>query len=391
VLITLSVLPLSRNISISQIRGSDLVVSVNRSTSQNYIPRASIHITTDGQLATVVTSGTGTASNPYIITGWNITSHWGAIHITGTTKHFRIEKCWINNSDGHAIFLDSVPAGTASIINNFCTNYGWNNIYLRSSGSSIIANNTCNNGDITLEDSSSSTITNNTCNDGSICLSDSGYSTITNNICNVIRNDGIILEDSEFSKITNNTCNNCSIYLSESESSTLTNNSCNGNSGYGIRLWKSSHSTMTNNSCYDNGNGIELAYSDYNLIICNKLSENSGYGLELSEFSDNNSIHHNSFIQNGQNTSQACDDGLNNQWYDDTVLEGNYWSDYNGTGSYFIAGSAGASDPYPSGEPHHPTPSGIDLNDFFSLLVRVGLFLGILGVLAATIFLSRRR
>ncbi|UCG00905.1 MAG: hypothetical protein JSW11_14965 [Candidatus Heimdallarchaeota archaeon] len=68
-----------------------------------------------------------------------------------------------------------------------------------------------------------------------------------------------------------------------------------------------------------------------------------------------------------------------------------YWSDYNGSGSYFIAGSAGTSDFYPSGGSYHPTPSVIDLSGFFSLLVRIDLFLGILGVLAVTIFLSRCR
>lgn len=394
--IIIVVLSMGINFSMNRIDVIDSKVSVTKSTSQNYTVRDRIIINNDVELAAVATSGMGTSGDPYIIADWNITSNWGGIYITGTTKHFRIEKCWINNSNGNAIALDLVPAGTASLINNFCTGYGWNGIYLRSSGSSIIANNTCtkiSNG-INLEDSESSIIANNTFDnkDGvGISLSDSGSSTVTNNICNDNGVDGIYLENSEFSKITDNTCNNCSIYLGDSESSDVINNTCNGNMGYGIRLWESSFSTITNNSCYDNGNGIELAYSDYSLIMWNKLRENGGFGLELSD-SDNNSIHHNSFIQNGQNTSQACDDGLNNQWYDDTVLEGNYWSDYSGTGSYIIAGSADAYDLYPTGDPPDPNVSNeIDLSDFVFLLVRISLFLGILGVLAVSIFFNRRK
>lgn len=113
------------------------------------------------------------------------------------------------------------------------------------------------------------------------------------------------------------------------------------------------------------------------------MLRNGDYGIEVSQGSDNNSIHHNSFIENEQ---QAYDGGTNNQWYDDTVLEGYYWSDYDGTGSYLIAGPAGASDPCPIDDPY--LKKGID---FFSILIRIGLFLGILGTLAVTIFLSRRR
>ena len=62
-----------------------------------------------------------------------------------------------------------------------------------------------------------------------------------------------------------------------------------------------------------------------NSIVWNTLVGNGAYGIELSDSSVNNVIHHNDFLANGQNTSQACDNGMNNQWYDETVLEGNYW------------------------------------------------------------------
>ena len=59
-------------------------------------------------------------------------------------------------------------------------------------------------------------------------------------------------------------------------------------------------------------------------------------------------LHHNSFIDNNLiGTSQAYDRGANNLWYDAKKKKGNYWSDWNKTGSYSIDGSADSFDLYP--------------------------------------------
>ena len=62
-------------------------------------------------------------------------------------------------------------------------------------------------------------------------------------------------------------------------------------------------------------------------------------------------IHHNALIDNYlDGTSQARDsselDDIENIWYDEILLEGNYWSDWV-SGVYYIDGSAGSVDPYP--------------------------------------------
>ncbi len=44
------------------------------------------------------------------------------------------------------------------------------------------------------------------------------------------------------------------------------------------------------------------------------------------------------------------------RWYNTVTREGNYWSDYTGTGAYQIAGPAGAKDPYPLDEQMKPIP-----------------------------------
>jgi len=53
---------------------------------------------------------------------------------------------------------------------------------------------------------------------------------------------------------------------------------------------------------------------------------------------------------------QAYDDVGGNYWYDNTAQEGNYWSNWDGSGwgtasAYPIDGGAGAYDMYPIGNP----------------------------------------
>ncbi|MHA2075177.1 MAG: NosD domain-containing protein, partial [Candidatus Hodarchaeales archaeon] len=198
---------------------------------------------------------------------------------------------------------------------------------------------------------------------------------------------GIILIYSGSSTVTNNTCNNnyfSSIYLLEFNSSTVANNNCTNNE-YGIFLWESDSSKISHNICNNNSlSGIFLDYSDYNSIVWNTLIGNGDYGISIDLNSDNNTIHHNSFVANTQHESQAYDDGMNNQWYDETLLEGNRWSDYSGTDSYLIAGSAGASDPYPN---TNSSPSPAFMNGVF---FRIGFFLIVFGLLFLFLFVNRR-
>lgn len=68
---------------------SDSLSSVSGSISQKYTVHDPIAITNDGELAAVANSGNGTANDPYIIAGWNITgSSSEGIYITGDNKTF---------------------------------------------------------------------------------------------------------------------------------------------------------------------------------------------------------------------------------------------------------------------------------------------------------------
>ena len=182
------------------------------------------------------------------------------------------------------------------------------------------------------------TLTNYTCkhNDFGICLhrssgglypSPSSLATVTDNICSKNR-IGIYLESSSLATVTDNTCKNNGdgIYLVSSSHVMVTDNICGNNTYSGIFLGSSSHAMLTDNAC----------------------NNNKFYGIKLRSDSDYCIIHHNIFRDNNlEGTSQACDGGKNNTWYEEETQEGNCWSDWKSKKPYPIDGDANATDPYP--------------------------------------------
>jgi parallel beta-helix repeat protein len=87
-----------------------------------------------------------------------------------------------------------------------------------------------------------------------------------------------------------------------------------------------------NNIIYFNSRGIQLNSSSDCLITGNNIYNNTGVGLSLDISSNRNDIYENAFAYNAPN---AICEGSSNHW-DNQVDTGNWWSDYNGTGSYII-------------------------------------------------------
>ncbi len=87
------------------------------------------------------------------------------------------------------------------------------------------------------------------------------------------------------------------------------------------------NSCILNTSCHDNiENGIWIS-SEVNGTIVNCTFINNGKaGINSSYDSDNNLIYHNEFINNTPNAYDLFTD----VWYNPTLQEGNYWSDYYG-------------------------------------------------------------
>lgn len=311
----------------------------NSKTNLSLTPHSSIYITSDSGFE--VFPGTGTEEDPYVIEGLNITtySEYG-IYITGTTKFFIVRNCYID-ADWYGIYVNNEVDGTVTVIDNTCyrnINYG---IWIHNSDISTITNNTCsyNNMGIVLWLSSGSTVANNTCNNN---------------------NEGIALNDSADSFVVRNKCNNNElrgIIVNYSSNCTLAYNVCNYNY-CGFSIQNSSSSKITKNTCMFTTNlegtietSIYIRQSDFCVITYNHLQESNLHGIYISD-SDYNVIHHNNFVENNLGeTSQAYDDLTTNTWYETATAEGNYWSDWSGTGEYSIDGLGGAIDQYPLDEP----------------------------------------
>lgn len=122
---------------------------------------------------------------------------------------------------------------------------------------------------------------------------------------------GIKIENSASNQIRKNniTRNDIGIYLSpNAENNTIFQNNISSNFEYGSHINASSINRISENLFY---------YNDEYAIYIN------GAGAT------NNFIHNNSFLENGDSSSQAYDDEPGNNWDDGS--SGNWWSDYSGS------------------------------------------------------------
>ncbi|MCE7748256.1 MAG: hypothetical protein GPJ51_07655 [Candidatus Heimdallarchaeota archaeon] len=175
--------------------------------------------------------------------------------------------------------------------------------------------------------------------------------TISNIICNDNFHYGIFLWNCSQITLENNICSNSNhgIRLDTSSEITLKSNYCTNND-YGIQMYATA-AFVTKNTLSYNEKGIRVYLSNSSLFTFNQFKNNEGYGIYLDNGSNNNAIHHNSFIDNNQNgTSQAFDSGENNTWWDVNTKRGNHWSGWTKGVPYSIAGNANSIDPYPLNE-----------------------------------------
>jgi len=335
-----------------------------------------IEIHFDADFTKYSSSGTGTIDNPFILSNYILTNHLYGFSIHNTTKYFVITNCTIEICY-EGINLENVAPGTAKIFgnnityndcwvwetgphagitivsspevnisNNIISRTGYEGIVIEDSKKCYLANNTvsCLHRGIILEYSNSSIIRNNFLfhNTEAIHCFDSHFLNITNNIC--VDNEDVCINivGSNFSRIINNICAN-------------NTNTWPGWYTSGIVLDTCNNCTITNctiRNCYQ---GIYALGSSYCRIFNNSIKNNQEYGISIFsafEITEFNIIYHNSFIENNLNEfSQASDNGTSNYWYNSELEQGNYWSDWKGTGVYYIAGIANTSDIYPLSEP----------------------------------------
>lgn len=292
----------------------------------------------------------------------------------------------------------------AIIFNNTCNNNDANGIDITSSDSCLIYNNTCNNNKdgIYIESSNQLVIDNNTLvnNWVSIYLTESSSSIIDNNICVFSKNHGIMGYNLFDCLILNNTISNhhnLGVRISYSQRCIIANNTCENNNWEGIYLLTSDKCIVYNNYCLNNSIGIYIGHSgvsmipeyipmpptSYSCVVSNHLEKNREYGVYLDKESENNAIHHNSFIESGIITSsQGYDDGKGNIWYNKEIEEGNYWSNIQKSSTYKIDGKAGSIDKYPLKEsktiPMPTLPCATSRTSFSYIIIPISLVITVL-------------
>jgi parallel beta-helix repeat protein len=95
---------------------------------------------------------------------------------------------------------------------------------------------------------------------------------------------------------------------------------------YGIQLYICEKNIVSGNNISHNGYGIYDYSQATNSIFTANTIQNNSIGATFNFNSDNNTIYHNNFINNTQQL--AITDTINKF---DNGIEGNYWSNYNGT------------------------------------------------------------
>ncbi|UJG42602.1 MAG: right-handed parallel beta-helix repeat-containing protein [Candidatus Heimdallarchaeum endolithica] len=162
----------------------------------------------------------------------------------------------------------------------------------------------------------------------------------------------IDMTESCFNVITNNYISYISSLAirSSGHNNIITNNTITYTRYEGISV-SGDNNTVTDNVISESRrNGLGVGGSN-NHLSSNMLFNNSNYGLYIYKSASNNFISRNVFFKNnqGNNLSQAFDDGVNNTWFDPVYSIGNYWSDTDGSEPYPIDGAAKAFDPFPRG------------------------------------------
>ena len=164
-------------------------------------------------------------------------------------------------------------------------------------------------------------------------LYDADQNQIIENTLNLNGKDGIQLRDkcshNDISKNTihSNNIDGIKCWMNENQYNNINKNIIYSNGWNGIHLMNGEYNQILENDITLNlFNGIHIGESNHNIMARNTIQDNKEEGiLILFDSSTDNKIYHNNFINDN-----GYDNG-DNQWDNDVVLGGNYWSYYTGT------------------------------------------------------------
>ncbi|MHA1347344.1 MAG: right-handed parallel beta-helix repeat-containing protein [Candidatus Heimdallarchaeaceae archaeon] len=177
---------------------------------------------------------------------------------------------------------------------------------------------------------------------------------------------------------------NYGLYFYSSDELRIYNNTLQNNV-IGLNGYNSIGGLIRQNIINNGFQGIILQFAvNNNTIFENTIQTMTGYAISLLS-SDNNTVYHNNLIDIGSGSSFCYDTGTGNYWYNITLSEGNYYSNWV-SGPYSIDGSSGSVDLFPLGSPYIPTPvvSEYVLLSWFSVI-----FLAIIPCMG--IYLKKRK
>jgi len=316
--------------------GTRLVTTVNAST---LTPHAPIFIDDDSDFTPEngVTSGSGTAHDPYIIENWDINSTAeDCIHISNTRSHFVVRNVLLHDSDqmsNDGIAFSNVTSGR--IEDSTIVLLRWGIRLVICSNNVVIRNNASDNAiSVYLVTSKDNEVIDNSLSgniNGIYLQASSNINIEANNITS--SGTGIWIESSSENNITRNivtysTGSGLLLYQGGGWNNIVGNILSSNDNGITVAVGYSSsyHNFIAlNNITLNRGIGISLRGS-YNTIIFNTIQLNRYGGMQIVE-SNGNAFYNNNFVNN---TCQAVSyNSFNNVW--DNGVEGNYWSNYTGT------------------------------------------------------------
>lgn len=300
--------------------------------------------------------GSGTGDDPYVIENVFIDGlgyHISCISIMNSDVFFKIQNCTLINAS-YGIKLDYTSKGLVDF--NILQDNNASGIGLfNSNGNFIHMNKIYNNRiyGIYLSESENNVITHNNISIYNIPK----YNTIFFGIRLYLSNDNQIVNNTiynsdfgveiygDYNEIVFNfiyNITNAGIALKKAYQNIISGNFVYNNSNIGLDIYQSNSTRVKYNIFNNNSQGIVLYDANSNVLKCNNITHNKFYGIFLSNFTNNNIISWNNFIENCHDpssiaTSQAYD------WQSDSGnnFHHNYWSDWSGNGVYTIDGPSG--------------------------------------------------
>lgn len=249
----------------------------------SYIPHSPITIASNADFVSQGFPGSGTAEDPYVIEGYNITTTGTCISIQGTDAYFDIRDCLLTGgSSGRGVRLDGVDHG--EIRNNTISGINDCGVYLRYSLDNTVVNNTIsgnNNSVFIVFSSNNNIVMDNTISGNGRLGVFIGYSSNNNTVVNntISGNDfGVTIASSFNNTVVNNTIsgNDYGVYLCYgSNNNVVVNNIISGSSYFGVHLCESWDNTLSSNIMVNNGiyiSGNEVEYWRHNIAADNLVN-----------------------------------------------------------------------------------------------------------------------